>query len=113
MSPFHRGLVKWARTVHLYTTLFALALVLFFSITGFMLNHEDWFGTSDPHTHTDTGSIPTALLQGPDKLAVVELLRKEFGATGAVDSFEEEEGGESFRVVFKSPGRRVEAIIKR
>jgi hypothetical protein len=111
MSPFHRGLVKWARTVHLYTTLAALGLVLFFAVTGFMLNHEDWFNSGDPHTETRTGLVPVALLRGPDKLAVVELLRKDYGASGTLDSFAEE--GDSFRVVFKAPGRRVEAAIER
>ena len=43
MSPVYREVIRWARNVHLYLTLIALALVLFFSITGFMLNHEDWF----------------------------------------------------------------------
>jgi hypothetical protein len=111
MSPFYRGLVKWTRTVHLYTTLFSLALTLFFAVTGFMLNHEDWFNTDDPRTDTRTGIVPAALFRGPDKLAIVELLRQDYGATGALDLFEEEE--ESFRVVFQAPGRRVEATIQR
>ncbi len=46
MSPLFRWVVKWARTVHLYLTLFCLALLLFFGVTGFMLNHEGWFVSS-------------------------------------------------------------------
>ena len=80
MSPQHRWLLKWARTVHLYAALFALTLVLFFALTGFMLNHEDWFSPRDPFTRTWTGSVPTGLLQEPDKLGVVEILRKDMGA---------------------------------
>src|SRR5690349_16255027 len=112
MSPFRRGVVKWARTVHLYVTLFALALILFFSVTGFLLNHEDWVGTDNPHTRTETGTVPVALLAEPmDRLAVVELLRKDYGAVGEVDSFEQEE--DRARVVFKRPGTRIDATIQR
>ena len=111
MSPVYRELVRWARTVHLYLTLFALALVLFFSVTGFMLNHEDWFVPPTSFDRVHTGKIPTELLAGPDKLAVAELLRKDYGAVGLVDSFETEE--DRLRVVFKRPGTEVEAIIQR
>jgi hypothetical protein len=111
MSPVYRELVRWARTVHLYLTLFALALVLFFSVTGFMLNHEDWFVPPTSFDRTHAGKIPTELLAEPDKLAVAELLRKDYGAVGLVDSFETEE--DRLRVVFKRPGTEVEALIQR
>ena len=111
MSPFYRGLIKWARTAHLYLTLFGLTLLAFFAVTGFMLNHEDWFVSPDPQTRTRTGQVPTALLTGPDKLAIVELLRKDYAAVGALDSFAEEDG--RFTVVFKGPGRVTEAAIER
>lgn len=111
MSHFHRGLLKWARVIHLYLTLFALALILFFAVTGFMLNHEDWFSPADPFTRTETGSLPIEPLKVPDKLTVVELLRRDYGAAGGLAGFEEEE--ERFRVTFTRPGSRVEAIIMR
>jgi hypothetical protein len=111
MSPVKREVIRWARTVHLYLTLFALALVLFFSVTGFMLNHEDWFVPPTSFERTHKGTMPTEILAGPDKLAVAELLRKDYGAVGLVDSFETEE--DRLRVVFKRPGTEVEAIIQR
>jgi uncharacterized protein len=111
MSPQHRWLLKWARTVHLYAALFALTLVLFFALTGFMLNHEDWFSPRDPFTRTWTGSISTGLLQEPDKLGVVEILRKDMGASGVVDSVEVEE--DRLRVLFKRPGTNLEAVVQR
>lgn len=111
MSPGYRELVRWARTVHLYVTLFALAVVLFFSVTGFMLNHEDWFVPPTSFDHTRTGTMPTDILEGPDKLAVAELLRKDYGAVGLVSSFDTEE--DHVRVVFKRPGTEVEAMIQR
>ena len=107
MSPVYRELVRWARHVHLYLTMIALALVLFFSITGFMLNHEDWFVPATSFERERTGTMPTESLTEPDKLAVVELLRKDYGAVGLVDSFDEE--GDELRVVFKRPGTEVVA----
>ena len=100
-----------ARTIHLYLTLFALTLVLLFSVTGFMLNHEDWFTPAEPHTRTRTGTVPTEILIEPDKFAVSEFLRKEFEVVGLVDSFEADE--DRVRVVFKRPGVEVEAVIQR
>jgi hypothetical protein len=111
MSPVYRELIRWARTVHLYLTLLALALVLFFSVTGFMLNHEDWFVPATSFERTRTGTMPTEILAQPDRLAVAELLRKDYGAVGLVDSFETEE--DRLRVVFKRPGTEVEALIQR
>jgi hypothetical protein len=104
-------LLKWARTVHLYAALFALGLVLFFALTGFMLNHEDWFSPREPYTKTWTGTVPTGLLLEPDRLGVVETLRKEVGAFGVVDAFEVEE--DRLRVLFKKPGATLEALIER
>jgi hypothetical protein len=111
MSPHHRWLLKWARTVHLYAALLALALVLFFALTGFMLNHEDWFSPRDPVTRTWTGSVPTGLLQEPEKLGIVEILRHDLGASGVVDSFEVED--DRLRILFKKPGANIEAVVQR
>jgi len=111
MSPWRRHLVKGARTVHLYVTLFTLALILFFSVTGFLLNHEDWVGTDNPTSVTKTGNLPTQILREPDKLAIVEALRNDYGAVGAVDSIEVDP--DQIRVVFKRAGTRVDASIQR
>lgn len=111
MSPWFRLLVKWARTVHLYLTLFALGLLLFFAVTGFMLNHEDWFSPAEPYADEKKGMLPATILTEPDKLAVVELLRSEYGAVGPLSTFEVED--DHLRVLFKRPGTQVEASIRR
>lgn len=102
---------KWARTLHIYISMLGLILVTFFAATGFMLNHEEWFGYAEPQTVTRSGTIPPALLETPDKLAIVEMLRKDLGATGAMDSFEVSD--DELAVIFKSPGRRAQATITR
>lgn len=102
---------KWARTLHIYISMLGLIVVTFFAATGFILNHEEWFGYAEPHTTTHSGTIPPALLTAPDKLAIVEILRKDLGATGAMDSFEVDD--DELSVIFKSPGRRTQATITR
>jgi hypothetical protein len=109
----HRRLLLrvWARNIHIYISMLGLLAVMFFSVTGIMLNHSDWFDLNDPRVTKMEGTLPAAMLKGPDKLAVVEKLRKDFGATGALDSFDVDDS--SLEVVFKSPGRRTEANIDR
>jgi hypothetical protein len=113
MSAHHRRLLfkKWARLLHLYISMFGLLTVLFFAVTGFMLNHEEWFGFAEPRLTELEGDLPVALLEEPDQLAIVERLRKDFQATGALDSFDIDE--DQLNLVFRSPGRRTEALISR
>jgi len=113
MSHGHRLLIKWARTVHVYVTLFGFALLLFFAVTGFVLNHEEWFGLDKPVEKTTKGTLPTSILAEPDKLAVVEALRKDYGATGYVapEDFGVDEN--ELRVVFRFAGGMCEAKIDR
>ncbi len=135
MSPMFRWVVKWARTTHLYLTLFALGLLLFFAVTGFMLNHEDWFkAKSDGSTASSaeveiTGEIPLNMLGDVDapmqvppsykatnKLAIVEYLRKNAGAVGHVET---EQGGfentapDELAVHFKRAGSQCDIFITR
>jgi hypothetical protein len=112
-AAHHRRLLirVWARNIHIYISMLGLLAVMFFSVTGFMLNHDEWFGLSNPRVTKKEGVLPAAMLKEPDKLAIVETLRKDFGATGALDSFDIQ--GDSLELVFKSPGRRTEAAIDR
>ena len=112
-SAHHRRLLfkKWARTLHIYLSMLGLLTLIFFSVTGIMLNHEEWFGFATPRVRKTEGAIPAALLVQPDQLAIVERLRKDFGATGALESFDVQ--NDRLELVFKSPGRRTEAAIDR
>lgn len=106
-----RLLRKWSRTFHIYLSMLGLLGVLFFAATGLMLNHAEMFGLSEPRVRKMEGAFPPKLLKEPDKFAVVEKLRKDFGVTGAVDSFETED--DRITVIFKSPARRAQAVIDR
>ncbi|MDY0004120.1 MAG: PepSY-associated TM helix domain-containing protein [Polyangia bacterium] len=44
MSDRTRSFWRLIRTLHIYLTMFASIVMFLFALTGFMLNHKDWFG---------------------------------------------------------------------
>lgn len=102
---------KWSRTFHIYLSLLGLITVLFFIITGFVLNHDKWFDLDISHQEDLQGTFSLAMLREPDKLAVVEKLRAEFRAGGTLASFDVQ--GDQLQLVFKAPGHRTDATINR
>lgn len=100
-----------SRTLHVYLTMFAFLLMMFFAVTGLLLNHEDWLGADTVRPVERTGDFPVALLAGPDKLMIVERLRAQYGAVGAVSTFDVDDA--SLRIEMKGPGRHTEAEIDR
>jgi hypothetical protein len=101
------------RSIHIYLTMSAFLLMMFFAVTGVVLNHEDWIA-GQTVTRDTTAVLPGALLagpSGPDKLMIVETLRAEFGAIGAVSTFDVEDA--SLHIELKGPGRHTEADIDR
>jgi hypothetical protein len=111
MTPAYRRLLKLAHLTHLYVTLAGLTLILFFAATGFMLNHEDWFIDRTREREVQ-GSLSPSMLNPVDRLAVVEVLRKDYGVAGAVTQFKDEPGGD-LEIVFQRPGQQVVAEIGR
>jgi len=113
MSPVYRRFLKFAHLTHLYVTLFGLVLILFFAVTGFMLNHEDWFmDKSQERVQDQLPPLPTAILNPVDKLAVVEALRKDYGVKGALKQFKDD-GDSDLEIVFQRPGEEVRVDIER
>jgi hypothetical protein len=109
MITIPRPLLALARTLHIYLSMLVLVLLLFFSITGFVLNHEDWFFKGIQTRHAD-GKLPQALVDSPDPLQIVEWLRREMKVKGLMNgNFESDE--ESHRVAFRSPGRNTQVTI--
>ena len=133
MSRTYRWLLKTARTIHVYLTLFGLTLILFFAITGFMLNHTEWFLPDDAAleamTRKQSGTLPrdklpyqklptpnpeTGEATGDEKLAVVEALRKEFDIRGEMSSFgfvKADDDKQQIKVEFKRAGGETVATI--
>jgi len=106
----NRTFLAWTRTIHIYLTMAALGLMLFFALTGFTVNHEDWFGATTPHDRTETGTTPAEFVTAKDKLKIVEHLRSHFSVTGALYAFETDD--DPYTVEFRSPGRNSVAKIQ-
>lgn len=125
-------LVKVTLWLHIYVSMFGLAAVLFFSVTGITLNHPDWFfgnarrevqaeGELDPkwlHVGTAQASGDGSDADAePDRskevaqLEVVEHLRKTHAIRGALAAFQVDET--ECTVSFKGPGYDADARIDR
>ncbi len=121
--------MRWA---HIYLSMFSLASLLFFSVTGITLNHPDWFSTRGEHTVQSEGKMQIAWLRGADtvsastnsntiqetdsaagvdKLAVVEHLRQVHAIRGALAEFRIDE--RECMVTFKGPSYAADAFIDR
>jgi uncharacterized protein len=112
------ALIRW---LHIYLSMFGLAAVLFFSVTGITLNHPDWFfgeaersvdaeGRMELKWFSRAASSPDRPSE-VDRLEVVEHLRKTHGVRGALTEFRADEG--ECVVTFKGPGYSADAFIDR
>ena len=110
MAVRYSRIVGVARTLHIYLTMFAFLMMLFFAVTGLVLNHEDLFAGATTRREV-RGALPASILRGPDRLAVVEALRGSYGALGAVSTFDTDE--RTIHVELKGPGRETDAEIDR
>ncbi len=81
---------KWTRLLHVYTSMVALLLVLFFGATGITLNHPEWTFGVDPTSVTTPGTL-TGVWANPDGspafLTISEYLRGAHGVKGRVTDF--------------------------
>jgi hypothetical protein len=125
--------VKLALWLHIYVSMFGLAAVLFFSVTGITLNHPDWFfGGAERQEQAEgqidvkwlhAGTTASAAGDGPessgepdrskevDKLQIVEHLRKTHSVRGALADFRVDEN--ECTVSFKGPAYAADAFIDR
>ncbi|WP_084045271.1 PepSY-associated TM helix domain-containing protein [Deinococcus hopiensis] len=99
------------RSLHTYTSMVCLLIVLFFSLTGITLNHPDWaFGNAETRREVK-GTLPAGWTQNGQVnwLTVAEELRAKQGLKGRagdtrVDSTEAS-------LSFKAPGYSADAFI--
>lgn len=104
------------RWLHIYLSMFSLAALLFFALTGITLNHPAWFTPAGAERHSEAeGRLDAAWVRTgsnpPAKLEVVEHLRNRHGIKGAVSDFTTDEG--ECVVTFKGPGYTADAFIDR
>ncbi|MGA9276378.1 PepSY-associated TM helix domain-containing protein [Ilumatobacter sp.] len=105
---------RWSRLIHVYTSMIALLVVLFFAATGITLNHPEWTFGDETETTVESGTFPFATqfvaddgsAVGVDYLSMAEYVREEYGVIGSVDSFGETNGEGS--IAFLNPGYRAD-----
>ena len=104
LTTAKRATNKWSRLIHVYTSMAALLLVLFFGITGITLNHPTWSIGDASTTKTVTGTLPVPpVVNGTvDYLSVSEFAREELGVGGQVESFDST--GSSASIRYRQPG---------
>lgn len=116
-SQLGRDTHRWSRLIHVYTSMIALVVVLFFAATGLTLNHPQWTFGDETNTTTVVGTFPFATelvadggaVAGIDYLSMAEYVRDEFGVVGSVDSFGETNGTGS--IAFVNPGYRADLLF--
>jgi len=96
------------RSLHAWLTLFAFFALLFFGLTGFMLNHSGWFSLSDRDKDEASTQVPAELCAGGDD-AIVAALRDELDITAPVESLERSEV--EVLVLFRQPGREDDVTV--
>lgn len=99
------------RTLHVYLTMLGLLVMLLFGITGFTINHEEWFGATHPRTIDREGTVPPELLARGDALRIVEHLRSTYKVSGAMTDYDAADDRVS--IAFKDPGQLTEVEIEK
>lgn len=107
------SLFRW---LHIYLSMVSFGILFFFAVTGWTLNHADWFFGERPHTAVQKGQMKRAWVApdaatGVAKLEVVEYLRRVHGTKGLVGEFRVEDA--QCTVAFKGPGYVADATIDR
>jgi hypothetical protein len=113
MHALKRKLAKYARWLHIYVSMTSFAIVLFFAITGWTLNHPDAFAGRERRTQAQ-GTLDAALVKPgaePDKLRVVEALRSAHHVQGALSDFRIDD--DQLSVAFKGPGYFADVTVDR
>ena len=104
-ARWKRETSKWARTLHVYTSMIALLVVLFFGFSGLTLNHPTWTIGGKATSHKYSGTLPVTVERtdgSVDFLAVSEYVRDKYGVTGHVNSYDATNGQGS--ISYRNPG---------
>jgi hypothetical protein len=103
-----------SRWLHIYLSMAAFAIILFFAVTGFTLNHVDRFAGKDRVVQV-SGQMPRALLRpasgDPPRLEIAERLREAHHIHGTLTDFRVDD--RQILVSFRGPGYAADAFIDR
>jgi len=107
----NRRFLDFCRTIHVYLSMLGLLVMLLFGLTGFTINHEDWFGATTPRVDESERRVPVELLAQRDPLRLVEHLRGALRIAGAMTAFDDLD--DRFSIGFKEPGQIWEIEVEK
>lgn len=108
----HRELNRWSRWLHTWTSMIALAVILFFGVTGITANHPEWTFGQDPGTTQVEGTLPAEAVTADgsvDLLVVSEVLRATEGVDGTLVDHGTGEG--TAWISYREPGYSADVTI--
>jgi hypothetical protein len=88
-SVYKLALYRQARMLHAYLSAFAFLALMFFAVTGLLLNHPDWFGSGrdeprDSIIHLPLAAIQQAQQQPQPEQALAALVAKKISLHGVL-----------------------------
>lgn len=112
MAPgqLKRETLKWSRTIHIYLSLSAFLMLLFFAVTGVMLTHDS-FGMDVVQATTKQGKIPPEVAKTGAENALVAATRTAFGITVPLTNFNPSD--DEIELAFAGPSKRAQVFIQR
>jgi len=107
-----RLLPQWIRSLHIWLSMIGFGATLLFAVTGFTLNHSEWFESATPVVSRSEGALPAAVTAAEiDRLEVAEQLRAAHRIRGRVAGFEVEQ--DRCVVSFRNAGYEATATVER
>ena len=99
-----RSAGQWSRSLHVYTSMISLLVVLFFGVTGLTLNHPSWTFGDEAVRSSSTGTLPDGAIVGDtiDFLAIAEHVRSTYDVTAPVGDYSA--SATTGTLSFKGPG---------
>lgn len=114
-NPAWKPKLAWfARWLHTYLSMFAFLILFFFAVTGFTLNHADWFD-SQQKTVQRQGMLDASWVAGGadavKKFEIVQYLQRTQRIKGDAGDFSVDDT--ECDVSFKGPGYEADVAIDR
>lgn len=98
--------------MHVYTSMLALVLTLFFGLTGITLNHPAWTFGDDLDVTTESGSLPISATFDDgttDYLSLSEFARDTYDVSGSVSAFQTSSGQAT--ISYRNAGYAADLIV--
>ena len=110
MLEWKREILKWSRTIHIYLSLSAFFMFLFFGVTGVMLTHDS-FGMDQMVATNTEGKIAAEVASKSEHAAVESAVRAAFHISLPLINFSEAD--DELELTFAGPARRAQVFIDR